>query len=405
MLAPTSKIYLKIVLAAVFIESLAHASVYFLLIFKLSSTANSWSLTAIALTSALTGVILAAPLGNLVDRMSLRPLWLGSIIVSILSVFLLSISESLILWVLLVVIYSAAGVISGSVVFKALPRIEGITPEKASSFLVSTGALVGILSPLLASLLYALAPNHSFIPLIILLAACFLIIFKAAPQGAPPELDSISWKDALLGIKVISNNHHIIYYLPIMLLVVLSTSVEDLSGVVYLQDIGGNFISPLFPNFPGDPGAIAYSALVASWSIGTLVGAHLTERKLFKLSPAASLKIGGFIISLAIFAEGFFPSPVLIAAFFFLGGAGNAVHNVGIRNLVYTEVAEKNQGQAWAMIGATFTVFSSIGQFLGTPYLLGEPQQVIMYSGLFPMVIIALFPLAMVYLRRPKINR
>ena len=375
----------------IFLDAFASATIYFLLLFRFAQDSSPWGMTAVALVSMLTGAVCAAPLGAWVDRSNLRTLWIGSTSTSAFLTLGLHLTSTPWIWLVLLACITAAEVVSGTVIFKALPKIPGMTQTSASSFLVGMGAVLGVVTPAGAALLYAVAPHACFLLAFALQVPAVLLLLKVAPKGEAPQLEKLSFKDAVLGLGALSKSLGLLAYLPVMYLVVIATSAEDLSGLIYLQQVGGNFIDGSFPGMVENPGPAGYAALTAFWSLGLLLGSAIPNRRWFSLSTYQTLIVGGLVISLAILAEGMFPYAPVIAVAFLMGGIGNAVHNVGVRSSVYEQVPEEHTGQVWAMVSVSFTLLAGLGKMLGTPYLLGEPQQVVIGCGAIATGAILLF--------------
>lgn len=378
-------------------------SIYFFMIFMASKSNNPWLLTSISFASFLPGVFLAPVLGWAIDKMPVKKLWAGSLLGSGITVACMMLTDSYTMWVILLAIQTMFSIVVGTALFKVLPKVPSMSEKTASSWLVGMGAIFAIITPPVASFIFSIGAGFSFMMSAIILVFSALIIFIFAPEiNSQVELEKTDWKEALFGLKALKNFSLLKMYIPVMFVVVLFTTIEDLSGIIYLQDLGQNnfsFISGSFPTV--DFGTFGYSLVVAMWAIGSFIGSVISSRPWFTLSAAHSLMYGGLLICLGIIAEGAIPSIFLIGLVFILGGMGNAIHNIGIRNVIYSDVPERNQGQVWALIGASFMAVSSLGKFLGTPYLLGEPRPVILFSGILGMAVILLF-MATIKLRPVK---
>ena len=78
-------------------------------------------------------------------------------------------------------------------------------------------------------------------------------------------------------------------------------------------------------------------------------------------------QLGGLALSAAILVEGLVPVAGIIAVAFIGGGLGNAVHNVGVRNLVYAEVPPEQQAQVWSVVGAAISGAAALLLAMGIP--------------------------------------
>lgn len=382
----------NMILLALFLEGLASGSVYFLMVFAASQTMEPWALMAIALASTLSGVLLAAPMGFIVDRLNLRRAWRLGLLIDFLGILIIALVPQLWVWIGVIIIRTGVSILTGAAQFKILPKIEGMTEKTASAYLVGLGSFLGISIPVFASLIYSFFQEQASLLAALVFLPALLILTLAIPQiETKVSLEPLSLKEVFLGLGAISRSQRVLAYLPVMFLAVLCTSVEDLSGVIYLQEVGGQFISSHLPSYQGQPDALGYSLLVSCWSLGTLLMAFISARPFYRVKGLPALLWGGLGIALAILGEGLFSYAPLIALVFLAGGLCNSMHNLGIRQMVYDYVPEENQGQVWAMIGASFQIFVSLGQVLGTPYLLAEPRTVIIAGGGLAATLILLF--------------
>lgn len=379
----------KILITIALVFSLfAEGSIYYLIIFEASKEENKWLLTAISFATVLPSIFLAPLLGWVIDRFPIKKLWVDSLAVSALLALGMLITKNYYILILFLAIQTICSILVGSVLFKGLPKVEGFTQDSASSYIVGLNSLLAIFTPPVSGLLFSIGRDISFSIITLLFIISLLIIFiYIPPLNAKATSENLGLKEIFFGLRSLKSISALKYYLPIMFAVVLFTTMEDLSGIVYLQEISTNYLR--FLNFQNiDSGAVGYSLIISMWSIGSLVASIGIGKKYINLGGLTSLILGGFLVCLAIFFEGLSKDILIIALFFVVGGAGNAIHNIGVRNIVYDNISEGLQGRAWTFIGASFTIFSAFGKFLGTPYLIAEPKNVIFLSGLVGMVLI-----------------
>lgn len=139
----------NMILLALFLEGLASGSVYFLMVFAASQTMEPWALMAIALTSTLSGVLLAAPMGFIVDRLNLRRAWRLGLLIDFLGILIIALVPQLWVWIGVIIIRTGVSILTGAAQFKILPKIEGMTEKTASAYLVGLGSFLGISIPVL----------------------------------------------------------------------------------------------------------------------------------------------------------------------------------------------------------------------------------------------------------------
>ncbi|MDO4252237.1 MAG: MFS transporter [Rothia sp. (in: high G+C Gram-positive bacteria)] len=366
----------------------AEGSIYYLIIFGASKEENKWLLTGISFATVLPSIFLAAPLGWAIDRFPIKRLWVGSLVVSALLSFGMMLTENYYILILLLAIQTICSILVGSVLFKGLPRIEGFTKDSASSYIVGLSSVLAIVTPPASGLLFSTGRNLAFLTITALFVVSLIMVAMLVPPlNVRATAENLGLREIFFGLKSLKSISAIKYYLPVMFAVVLFTTMEDLSGIIYLQEISANYLRALdLQNI--DSGALGYSFIISMWPIGSLIASIMIGKNYINLRGLTSLVLGGFLVCLAVFFEGLIENVLLIALFFIVGGAGNAIHNIGVRNIVYDTIPEGSQGRAWTFIGASFTIFSALGKFLGTPYLLAEPKEVIFLSGLAGMTLI-----------------
>jgi len=175
------------------------------------------------------------------------------------------------------------------------------------------------------------------------------------------------WHEIWLGSRILPVMRAVRGFLPAIIGVVVVTSVEGVAGVFYLQEVAGS--------------AVLYALLLSAWAVGSLVGVAVTGRHSFRMGAVQSILVGGILVSVAILVEGLVPSALVIAVAFIGGGIGNAIHNVGVRNLVYEVVPREQQAQVWSVVGALFSAAAAVGNFFGTPGLIGSARSLIVWAG------------------------
>lgn len=79
----------------------------------------------------------------------------------------------------------------------------------------------------------------------------------------------------------------------------------------------------------------------------------------------------------------------MVGAGFLVGGFFNSIHNIGIRDLIYTQVPEERQGQAWSMVGAYFGSLVMLGDLLGTPGIYADARTIVTISGTVSVTVAA----------------
>lgn len=361
------------------------SAIYLLLLLSSSAQDVSWWVTAVVLANLIPPIGLAPVLGWIVDRTSGRGAWTVSLILSAVCATGIAFLESPVALVGLAAIQSTCAVVISAAVFKLLPLAASMDERAASSFAVGIGSVASVGAPPLAAFAATMGVDIAFWICGALLAVASVMVARTSSREVHVEVERTAWHEVWLGTRTIRTMTALKVFVPVMLGVVVVTSMEGVAGVFYLQNVAD---SP-----------VGYALLLSAWAVGSLAGATLTGRSGFSLGAVHCILLGGLVVSVAIMIEGLIASAVVIAVAFIGGGVGNAIHNVGVRNLVYAEVPRRQQAQVWSVVGATFSGAAAIGNFLGTPGLIAPARTVIVIAGVLG-VLMVLGTLAWMFLRR-----
>ncbi|HEY0188103.1 MAG TPA: MFS transporter [Cellulomonas sp.] len=345
-------------MAAVGIGSFVDASVYLLLLLSGSAQDVTWWVTAVMLANLAPPILLAPVLGWIVDRTSGRAAWAVALGLSAVCTAGLALLASPVALVVLAATRSTCSVVVSAAVFALLPAARGMDDRSASSFAVGIGSVAAIGAPPLAALLAVRGVGTAFGVCAVLLAVAALLVLRTAPRLVRAPVGATSWHEVWLGTRTLRTMTALRAFVPVLLGVVVVTSMEGVAGVFYLQEVAD--------------GAVGYALLLSAWAVGSVLGATWTGRAGSRTGAVRGILLGALVVSVAILVEGLVASAVVIAVAFLAGGAGNAVHNVGVRNLVYERVPREQQAQVWSVVGAVFSGAAAVGNVLGTPGLLGS---------------------------------
>lgn len=369
----------------------SESTIYFFIIFSASKQASPWILTAISFATMLPSIFLAPMLGWFIDKLPVKFLWVISIVFSAVLSLLMGIFENYYLWIILLALQTMFSVVVGSALFKALPKIPGFNDKTASAYVVGLNSVLAIITPPIASLVFSSIGSISLLfSAFLLLVSSAIISLKVPSLQESVSMERTHLKEIIFGLESLKNLSLLKMYIPIMFAVVLFTTIEDLSGIIYIQEIGTKFFDNInFLNI--DPGPLGYSVVVSMWALGSLLTSIALGKDWVNIDSVRSLMYGGILVCFAIFIEGISSSLIIVALVFIIGGIGNSVHNIGVRDIIYENVPENKQGRVWTFMGASFTIFTAIGKFIGTPYFMGEPRWVIVGSGLCGLALIISF--------------
>lgn len=355
------------VLSAIALSVIGDSVVYVLLLLSASRLAVSWWVTGVVLANLLPPVLLAPILGSLVDRATGRTAWISAMAASALCVLGMAVSTRAWLVVACGALQSLCAVVVAAGSFAFLPRLQGMTQSRASSWIVGMGAVASIVGPPVAALLFGCGQRVAFGVVALAFLTAALAVAGQGPEVDRLEVDRATLLEVRAGLAAMVQSSPLRRLLPFVLIVVTATSIEGVAGVYYLQDVA--------------QGYVGYSLMLVCWAAGTLAGAALGARYELTPSRAACVVYGGLGVSVAILIEGAVAVPAVIAVVFLAGGFANAIHNIGVRDMVYSTVDARHLGQAWAMVGAGFSAFSAIGNVLGTPAIWGGARPAVLIAG------------------------
>lgn len=371
---PTAKprarrIYLVFVLLA-FVSMVGDGMALFALTLAAADQLGSWGVTTLFLTGLIPPILAAPLVGRLVDGGNLRRTWVASLLAHVLLFALMAIADDLLLSLLLMCGASISAVINASAIFKLIPSIRGPLPlVRASSLIVSAGSLAGILAPPIAAIAYT---AWSLQPVLALNALGFTALAIGAglvvPRSSvPADAELPNDGGSRPGARILFTDQLLAVLLVPIAAVVLFTSAEGVAGVFYLRSVAGN--------------DTIYAVMLGAWSVGALIGALVCGNRFLAARVRTPVLLGGALIGAAILAEGLWPNALVILMVFVLGGFGNGMHNVGVRNAVYARIPEAHHGAAWAYLTVVIKVMVGLGFLLGTPGLVVDSDRLIIIAA------------------------
>ncbi|MCT7354336.1 MFS transporter [Streptomyces sp. 15-116A] len=121
-----------------------------------------------------------------------------------------------------------------------------------------------------------------------------------------------------------------------------------------------NVLLPFFAH--GIPGGMAvYGTLLATWSVGLVLGPLALRGPLGRRPTAVVAVAAAAIIGLSYLVTGLYPVIPLMLAAFLCGGMANAVQNVTLRTHVMADCAPNVRGRVGAAYGATLQSSVAVG--------------------------------------------
>jgi MFS family permease len=121
-----------------------------------------------------------------------------------------------------------------------------------------------------------------------------------------------------------------------------------------------NVLLPFFADeIPG--GTAVYGVLLATWSVGLVLGPFALRGRLGR-RPTAVVAVGAAaVIGLSYLVTGAYPVVPLMLAAFLCGGMANAVQNVALRTYVMADCPPDVRGRVGAAYGATLQSSVAVG--------------------------------------------
>lgn len=121
-----------------------------------------------------------------------------------------------------------------------------------------------------------------------------------------------------------------------------------------------NVLLPFFADeIPG--GMAAYGVLLATWSVGLVLGPFALRGRIGR-RPTAVVAVGAAaIVGLSYLVTGAYPVVPLMLAAFLCGGMANAVQNVALRTYVMADCPPDVRGRVGAAYGATLQSSVAVG--------------------------------------------
>lgn len=333
-----------------------------------------WGVTEVFLAELVPTVIAAPLIGSLVDRFSARSVCLWSLVLQALSLGAATGIDGFHVRVALIALSGLAGVASVAAGFKMLPVVAGEQTRRANSLLTAGLSVAGLLGPALAGFL------HSRWGTAVLLGAdagSFLVLVWCTALAVPRSVDvTIGRKPSSKvsdGYRALRRAPAVGPLLPALAASMLATSIEVVAGVYYLRDVvSGN--------------DTVFGLMLATWALGSIPGALLAGRAAWSARHTALILGGVLAISLGLLFAGIVPVAAVIFPLFLLGGFGNGVCNVGLRNAVHDQVPAEVHGSAWACFQALSRSCIGLGYLLGTPNSLVSSRGQVIISGAIPLV-------------------
>ncbi|MGQ4560955.1 MFS transporter [Dermabacteraceae bacterium P7054] len=333
--------------------------------------------TAFTLMIAVPPILLAPIGGALVDRGNPKVIWVSFLLLQAFALLGAALVEGFWARAVILALSNIANLASGVAAFVLLPHIRGrVSLERANSLLTLGSSLAYLLGPATAASLFVIS-SPSVLLLIDAAATLLLgiVAFGLVRLVALPIIRKEEDRKAFSifrgmrdGWRAVRESALIFPMLPLLIAVMVGTSMESVAGVFWLQQVSGS--------------TALYGIILSCWAAGSMVASVLAGnwgigRRVYLLVVGGALVMG-----IAISVEALIAVPLVIALAFILGGAGNGFHNVGIRNMIYRGVPESRLGSAWSYYRVMTSASVAFGYVLGTPSDPSAARSMVLLSGI-----------------------
>lgn len=305
---------------------------------RMEETGSGWAVAALLLTGLVPPVVLAPLAGLLVDRLeTVRVLVVAAILQAAVALGLAVVS-GIVPTLGLSLLLGASLAVTQPALFAILPRAVGEDRTTEANSMLEVARWGGAaLGPLAAAGLTAAFGDRTTL---LVNAATFLFVAGLGPllrvrRPPEPRPHGESTKgEARQGVTHLARDPLLRLIVPMVGLMVVFAAADNVAEVFFAVDVLG-------------AGELGYGLLVATWTLGMVVGS-IASRFLRRewLAPAVPVLAvtGGTAVALAAWS-GFLP---VALAMFLVGGFSNGVQLVAMRSLLHQRVPDRLRGRAFA---------------------------------------------------------
>ena len=305
---------------------------------RMEATGSGWAVAALLLTGLIPPVILAPVAGLLVDRLeTVRVLVLAALLQAAVATGLAFVS-GIVPTLGLSLLLGAGLSVTQPALFAILPRAVGEERTTEANSMLEVARWGGAaLGPLAAA---ALTASFGASTTLLLNGATFLVVAGLGPflrVRRPPEPRGEGEPvkgEARQGIVHLASDPLLRLIVPMIGLMVVFAAADNVAEVFFAVDVL-------------DSGELGYGLLVATWTLGMVVGSTFSRRLRTEwLAPAVPLlaMAGGTAVVVAAWSA-FLP---IALAMFLVGGFSNGVQLVAMRSLLHKRVPDRLRGRAFA---------------------------------------------------------
>ncbi|MFF0017430.1 MFS transporter [Streptomyces sp. NPDC005374] len=315
------------------------------------------------LAGLLPGIVLGGVIGRIVDRFRLDVvLGVTLVLECLIAASAAAFADGAVLLIATMLFLGALGAVAQTCVMALVPRLFPASDVqlRVNGVMESTRNAGYIVGPLLVGLLtaqggtgLALAVDAGTFAFALLAVPVITQWLAARAVPLPPTVDTPpapaeGAKGGLrVGLSLLWTGPQRRAALATITVTVASTSVVNVLMPFFAREIPG--------------GAASYGTLLATWSVGLVVGPFVLRGRLGK-QPTAVVAVGAAaIIGLGyVVTAAFLVLPVMLAACL-CGGMANSVQNVALRTHVMADCPQDVRGRVGAAYGATLQSSVAVG--------------------------------------------
>jgi len=372
-----------LVIAILIVSTVIDEVIVMAILFGVVDKGNQSLSIAVLLLVQLVPTIILAPYGGYaVDRYGARRVLMLTGLLEIPVLFALSYSTSISQVYLLSGIMSGLFAFSGPAIFSLIPSASqraGMSVERANSLIEVVGGLGAIAGPVVGGLSVGSLPLSTLIQVTAAWSLFLVAIIYLSDLDSPRSQEKEKLANLLtqfrISYKPILRLGQVRFLYITFFCIVYSTTFSDVIFVFFvLRDLQG--------------GPLEVGILIGLWSAGLTVGAWYLGSKKDPRSVIRFAYIGAVTMGLSLVLTGIVPgalSPwhatLAVGAIFVIGGVGNGIHNVAVRDAIFVYVPAGQHGRAFSLYSLVTRVAAVLGYFSGG--LAGDQnaQSVYLLSG------------------------
>ncbi|MCC5481226.1 MFS transporter [Streptomyces barringtoniae] len=304
------------------------------------------------------GIALGGPIGRICDRFRLDGVLATALALEcVIAAGAAAVADGALLLIATMLLLGVLGAVAQTCVMTLVPQLypQADAQLRMNGLMESVRNAGYIVGPLLVGLLTAHggtglalcvdAATFAFALLAIPVISAWLAAAPRSGGPAPQEAAERLEGGLKVGLSLLWAGRRIT--LGTVVITIAATSVANVLLPFFAHDIPG--------------GTAVYGTLLATWSVGLVLGPCLLRGPLGRRPTARVAVAAATVIGVSYLVTGAFPViPVMLAAFLG-GGMANAVQNVALRTHVMADCPPEVRGRVGAAYGATLQSAVAVG--------------------------------------------